>query len=100
MKPNATWKTTFGDKVVKRSFNIAFNRILKMQNIANMNPYEYYFKKSHSLQKVYQDYYNENIGRIDPFPELQKDVIQLFSINNFNSKSQAVNILAIFKLFF
>lgn len=100
LKPNATWKTPFGDKVVKRSFNIIFNRILKMQNIANMNPYEYYFKNSASLQKEYQNYFNENIGRIDAFPELQQDVIQLFSENNFHNKCQAINILAIFKLFF
>ena len=100
LKPNATWKTPFGDKVVKRSFNIMFSRILKMQNIANMNPYEYYFKKNATLQKVYQNYFVENIARLGGYPELQKDVIELFSQKNFHNKCQAINILAIFKLYF
>lgn len=100
LKPDSTWKTTFGDKVLKRSFNILNNRILKTSNLASMYPYEYYFKKSLNLQKVYQDYFNENIGRIDAYPELKNDIVILFSAPNFHNKCQAINILAIFKLFF
>ena len=100
MKPNAKWKTEFGDKVMKRSFNILNEYVLKTPEAASMYPYEYYYYKNEKLQKIYQAYFNENIGRIDAYSELQNDVKTLFSMNNFHNKCQAINILSIFKLYF
>ena len=100
MKPNAAWKTYFGDKVLKRSFNLLNNKILRTPEAASMYPYEYYYKTNVMLQDVYQKYFDENIARLEGYPELQKDVIQLFSKSNFHNKCQAVNILSIFKLYF
>ncbi|MFC6267185.1 asparagine synthetase B family protein [Frigoriflavimonas asaccharolytica] len=100
MKPNAAWKTTFGDQVVKRGFNILNNKIFKMPQAASMYPYQYYFEKNSNLQNIYQTYFEDNIGRIEAFPELQQDLITLFSSKKFHYKCQSINILGIFKLYF
>lgn len=100
MKPNATWKTNFGDQVVKRTFKILNDKILKTPAAASMYPYQYYYNTSSALQNFYQQYYLENIWRLEAYPELQHDIEILFSEQNFFRKAQAVNILAIFKLFF
>lgn len=100
MKPNAHWKTSFGDKFLKRSFNILNNRILNTPQAASMNPYQYYYDSEAEIINYYQNYFNENIGRLDAYPELQKDVQELFAMPNFNRKTQGINILSIFKLFF
>ena len=45
----------------------------------------------------YQNYFEENIHRLENYPELLTDVKELFSAQDFHLKSKAVNILAIFK---
>ncbi len=98
--PNAKWKTNFGDLWVKRPFVKAQEWIFKSPQKASMYPYQYYFDTSLELQTYYQNYFYENIERLDRFPELKADVTTLFNQPQFYSKGQAVHILAIFKLFF
>ena len=100
MKPDAQWKTTFGDKFMKRGFKALYEKILKTPQHSSMYPYQYYYDNDPEIQRVYQNYFDENIGRIDGYEELSKDVRTLFESKYFAEKSQAVNILAIFKLFF
>ena len=100
MKPDAKWKTTFGDKVMKRSYNILNNKILKSPQNSSMYPYQFYFESDSEIQKYYQKYFEENIHRIEQYPELSQDVFSLFQAESFSSKSKAVNILSIFKLYF
>lgn len=100
MKPNAHWKTNFGDQVLKRGFKILNNKILKTPQNSSMYPYQYYFEQDEEIQRYYQKYFDENFARLDDYPELQSDVRELFKTHTFSAKSQAVNILAIFKLFF
>ena len=100
MKPNAAWKTPFGDKLVKRSHKIWVDKILKNPARGSMYPYQYYFESQPDIQNFYKEYYENNRHRLENYPELAKDVNRLFSAGDFSSKSQAVNILAIFKLYF
>ncbi len=100
MKPDATWKTLFGDKVVKRSHKIVVDKILKIPARGSMYPYQYYFDSQPDIQTVYTEYYENNRHRLENYPELGRDVHRLFNAGDFSSKSQAVNILAIFKLYF
>lgn len=100
LKPNASWKTAFGDKFVKRGYNILNQKIFKTPQHSSMYPYQFYYDNDPEIQKYYADYFEENIHRIRDYRELEEDVRQLFSSKDFYSKSQAVNILAIFKLFF
>ena len=100
MKPNAHWKTGFGDQFMKRGFKILNEKIRKTPQHSSMYPYQFYFDNDPEIQKYYQKYFDENLYRIENFPELYNDVKELFAVGNFHEKSQAVNILSIFKLYF
>ena len=100
MKPNAKWKTAFGDQVIKRSFRILNEKILKTPQHASMYPYQLYYDSDQKMQEFYQDYFNKNLYRIERYPELWADVKMLFQSKNFHIKTQAINILSIFKLYF
>lgn len=100
MKPNAPWKTNFGDQVLKRSFKILNERILKTPQKSSMYPYQFYFDRDVEIQNCYQKYFGENIYRLENYPELSKDVSALFQTDSFSLKSKAINILSIFKLYF
>lgn len=65
-----------------------------------MYPYEFYYYNSQDIQGYYRTYFTENIWRLENYPELKKDVEFLFEQKDFYKKSQGINILAIFKLFF
>lgn len=100
LKPDAPWKTSFGDQVVKRGFKILNDRILKTPQNSSMYPYQFYFDQNLEIQKYYQNYFDENFYRIEKYKELSADVLELFNSSNFHYKSKAVNILAIFKMYF
>lgn len=100
MKPNAKWKTAFGDQFIKRSFRILNEKILKTPQNASMYPYQHYYDQDQKMQEFYQDYFNKNLYRIENYPELLADVKMLFQSKNFHIKTQAINILSIFKLYF
>lgn len=100
MKPNAQWKSTIGPKVKKRISKIWNAKITKKPNKTSMYPYEFYYNNSRDIQNYYQNYYSDNIWRLENYPELKNDVRQLCEQKDFFQKSQGINILAIFKLFF
>ena len=100
LKPDANWKTSFGDKFVKRGFKLLNEKILKTPQNSSMYPYQYYFDNDTEIQNYYKNYFEDNIHRIEDYKELESDVKELFQSENFYSKSQSLNILAIFKLFF
>lgn len=100
MKPTAHWKTVFGDQFMKRGFKILNEKILKTPQHSSMYPYHFYFDNNTEIQRYYQQYFDENRHRIESYPELYNDVKKLFVSEDFHSKSQAVNILSVFKLYF
>ena len=100
LKPDAHWKTTFGDKFLKRGYKLLNNRVLKSPQNSSMYPYQFYFDNDSGIRDYYQKYFDENFYRIEEYQELSKDVFSLFESNDFNSKTKAINILSIFKLYF
>lgn len=100
LKPDAHWKTSFGDKVIKRGYNILNNKILKSPQNSSMYPYQFYFDTDRGIQQYYQKYFDDNFHRIIDYKKLSEDVISLFKSDSFNTKTKAINILSIFKLYF
>lgn len=100
MKPNAYWKVLFGDKFLVKTYQFYHGKILKSPQKASMYPYQYYYESSMELQNYYQKYFDNNIEKLESYPELKSDVIELFSQKNFYQKCMAINILSIFKLYF
>lgn len=100
MKPDAHWKNTVGTKVKKRFSKLWNTKITNQKHKSSMYPYEFYYYNSQDVQDYYQDYFKDNIWRLDNYQELRSDVESLFAQKDFYQKSQGINILAIFKLFF
>lgn len=100
LKPNAAWKTKFGDYYKKIKYDIIKGKILGREGEIKMCPYQFYYDNSKVLKNSYETYFSENLERLNAFPELQKDVQTLFLKEDFYAKAQAVNILSIFKLYF
>ena len=100
MKPNAHWKTNFGDQFLKKGFNFLNNKILKTPQNSSMYPYQYYYDNDVEIQAYYQKYFDENLYRIEDYKELFDDVVSLFQSDSFHLKTKAINILSIFKLYF
>ena len=100
LKPDAHWKTSFGDKVLKRGYNLLNSKILKSPQNSSMYPYQFYYDNDVEIQKYYQQYFEDNFHRIAEYKELSEDVIALFKSDSFNTKTKAINILSIFKLYF
>ena len=99
-KPNALWKKKWGEMVNKKIYKAYVNYILKKPELTSMYPYQVYYKNSKDIQNYYDNYFKDNIWRLEHYPELKSDVEFLFTQKDFFQKSQAVNVLAIFKLFF
>uniref|UniRef100_UPI0025BA86BF asparagine synthase-related protein n=1 Tax=Chryseobacterium sp. TaxID=1871047 RepID=UPI0025BA86BF len=68
MKPDAKWKVFVGDKIIKRGFVQFYNRILRLPQKTSMYPYQYYFDSNELIQKNYQQYFEENIDRLEKYP--------------------------------
>lgn len=100
MKPDAEWKTAFGEKYMKGLYKAFYNKILRQPQKTSMYPYQYYYDSDVSIQEYYQNYFEENIDRLQEYPELRNDVTKLFSSKIFYTKCQAINVLSIFKLYF
>ena len=100
LKPNQMWKIKFGNKYFKPIFTKISEKIGGLQPKTSMYPYQFYFDQSEEIQHYYQDYFDKNIDRLQHFPELKEEVLQLFTSSNFYTKAQAINILSIFKLYF
>jgi len=100
MKPDATWKTLFGDHVIRRGKNLFYNKLLNKGHKFSMVPYDYYYYSRQELQNYYQNYFSMNIDKVDKYPDLKKEVETLFMSTDFSHKALSINVLAIFKLFF
>jgi len=100
MKPNAQWKIPFGEKYLKGAYNAFYGKILRKPEKTSMYPYQYYYDSDFSIQRYYQQYFDENLDRLQDYPELQQEMTRLFSSDIFYYKCQAINILSIFKLYF
>jgi len=99
LKPTSKRRIAFGDKVVKRSFNILVNRVLKKQNIGKMTAYEYYFKNEIKHQQKMNAYFEDTIDLVTS-ETLKKDLNLLYSTGNFIEKTTVLTVLSIVKHYF
>ena len=100
LKPDAHWKTKFGDQFLKRGYNLLINKVFKSPQNSSMYPYQFYFDNDAGIRDYYQKYFKDNFYRIEEYQELSKDISSLFASSDFNTKTKAINILSIFKLYF
>lgn len=65
----------------------------------NMNPEQEWFEKDNDLNFFINDYFNQNIGILNQYPILQRDLKKKFSERDINSKAQVVTLLASLNLY-
>lgn len=66
----------------------------------NMNPEQLWYDRNPNIKLHLDNYFKENIHRIDAYPELRNDVIHLYKSGNITEKTQAITLLAALKLLF
>lgn len=66
----------------------------------NMNPLDYWYGQDPALQKYYQDYFYENIGKVKAGQELINDLEKLFGEGNVSEKGMVLTVLGAVKNFF
>lgn len=66
----------------------------------NMNPLDYWYGQDQELQKYYQDYFRENIGRVHAGRDLQNDLEKLFREGSVSEKGMVLTVLGAVKNFF
>lgn len=66
----------------------------------HMNPLGYWYKTNPELKEFQDNYFNENIDRLDKYKELKKDCIELYQMGNGVEKNQVLTLLSALKLFF
>ncbi|MDR1793223.1 MAG: hypothetical protein LBR36_07290 [Bacteroidales bacterium] len=65
-----------------------------------MSPEQLWFDSTPEVKKILNDYFEENIYRIENYPELQKDSMFLYKIGNVTEKTQVLTLLGAVKLLF
>jgi asparagine synthase (glutamine-hydrolysing) len=87
MKPNAQWKSTIGPKVKKRISKYGMPKSLR-NLIKQVCILMSFIIITRDIQNYYQNYYSDNIWRLENYPELKNDVRQLFEQKDFFRKAR------------
>lgn len=100
MRPDKDWKTKLSNRFLAPIKYKVLPKLGFKASKLGMTPYQYYFAQSQELKDSYRNYFNTHIDRVSHLVWLKQEVERLFSNAQFYDKALAVNILAIFKLYF
>lgn len=92
----------------KRYFDIRYYKRMKLKFMdkvnkkmhSGMNPFDEWLDKNPGLKAFVEDYFQQNIGLLSGYPELQADSKLLYTQGNLNEKLQVLTLLAAVKLHF
>jgi len=65
----------------------------------HMNPLSYWYKTNPEIKKFQDNYFEENIFRLDDYNQLKEDSIDLYETGNAIEKNQVLTLLSSLKLF-
>ncbi|SMC35290.1 asparagine synthase-related protein [Moheibacter sediminis] len=99
LKPNAAWKTKFGDIVMTRAYSFIQEKILQNHEGSKMGNYEYYYDRNKDINGFINGYYNENISKIKDL-ELCGDMSKMYNEGSFEEKMLVITVLASNKYLF
>ncbi|WP_441000659.1 asparagine synthase-related protein [Fodinibius sp. SL11] len=66
----------------------------------HMNPLDYWYTKNVELKRFQDEYFEANINRLNDYPELKEDCIQLYKEGNGVEKNQVLTLISTTKQFF
>ena len=95
----------FGKEVILRRLpfiiaNRIFKKGLSRETKNHMNPIDYWYKNNQELKIFMDNYFNENIFRLDSFQELKSDCKYLYNNGNGTEKTQVLTVLSVLKNYF
>lgn len=86
-------------RTYKELLNYIRKKIIKIER-KGMNPFDYWYKNNNELRKFINNYYEENIFRLNNYPEIKNDVKKLFESKKIIEKIQVLSLLSALKLYF
>ena len=111
--PKAANYTHNGRKIGEKEVNILgknipisqiIPRILKkigiLKSKKGMNPFDVWYKSNNNLKFMLDNYYKDNISRLDNNQELKKDCEYLYLNGNVSEKLQVITLLGTLKFYF
>ncbi len=93
LKPIHYRMKKWGTHLVKRAYKYGYIAIGK-GNRYTMVPYPYYFEKDEAIRAYFKKQFEEKIGSISAWPELQKDAQIQFEEGNFFEKVLVLTLLS------
>jgi asparagine synthase (glutamine-hydrolysing) len=99
MKPNKWWKIRHARNInrLKSGFQ---RKVLGLEQLNTMTPENLWFKNSKHLQNIYADTFNQQIEKLNLWPELRKDAEDLYKNGNFDEKAEVLTLLTIINSIF
>lgn len=87
-------------KIIDKLLNeIGFDRS-RLNSKKSMNPLDYWYNNNQELKEFMDNYFKENIDRLDSNKELKDDCIYLYNNGKTVEKTQVLTLLSTLKLFF
>lgn len=86
-------------KTFKEIFDYIKRKLVKVER-KGMNPLNYWYENNIELRKFINNYYEDNIFRLNNYPEIQEDVNKLFKSEKIIEKIQVLSLLSALKLYF
>jgi len=99
-------KITAGEaylKIIKFSNKVKrkiLRDFLKVTLRKSMNPFQYWYETNKNLKIYMDDYFQQNLFRLDPYPEFQRDAEHLYHSGTSTEKTQVMTLLEALKLYF
>lgn len=86
----------YAQKVKRKILRDYLNRTSRY----SMNPFQYWYNTNPRLANYMQDYFQQNLFRLEPYAELKKDVEHLFHSGTPREKTQVMTLLETLRLYF
>ncbi|KKK56307.1 hypothetical protein LCGC14_3065820, partial [marine sediment metagenome] len=82
------------------NFSLKKMKITRKYGINSNTPLSYWYNSNAEVKKHIDDYFDQNINRLDKYSELQNDCGKLYSIGNGLEKIQVITLLGVMKRYF
>ncbi len=86
-------------KTLNQILNFLKNKVINFRR-KGMNPLNYWYENNIELRKFINNYYEDNIFRLNNYPEIKEDAKKLFMSEKIIEKIQVLSLLSALKLYF
>ena len=99
-RPVRSFPEKFVGKVQNKLRNVYYKKVNKHPEKLSMNPLNHWYETNESLRNYWDNYYSENIERLEFDAELKVFCSVLFASDNLIEKTLALSVLSVMKNYF